>query len=124
MNDTLKYIWVGLMLFCIFGLVISIPVQKYQDKLKTAILKKKYAPQARVDATQKYIDAVEIGTVDTVYSFGYSPEFLEMAKVEFDNKTKSENMLRQTPSDNVRKPLYIRDKNNPNILYKYSDVYK
>jgi len=118
MNDTLKFIWVGLIIFCIIGLLVSVPVEKAQTKLQKSILKHKLAPQARLDATNKYLELYEKGNIDEIYSFGVSPELKNMYDIELNKKVSE--YEDKTPRAHVRRPLYIRDKNNPNILYKYS----
>ena len=118
MNDTLKFIWCGLIVFCILGMLISLPVQKAQNNLKKAILRNKLAPQARLDAANKYLEDYENGKIDEIYSFGDSPELKTLYDIELEKKLSEQN---EEPSKStVRRPLYIRDKKNPKILYKYT----
>lgn len=114
----LKYTWVGLILFCVIGMLISVPVQKAQHNFQKALLKKKLAPQARLDATNKYLEEYENGNIENVYSFGVSPELKNLYGIELDKKV-SENS-EENSQLKIRRPLYIRDKNNSNILYKYT----
>lgn len=117
MNDTLKIIWGCLILFCVISIVVSVPVENTQSQIKRAILKKRLAPIARLDATQKYLDEYEKGSFDDVYMFGDSPRLKSLYSIELEKKL-SDSESKQENS-NIRKPLYIRDKNNPNILHKY-----
>lgn len=118
MNDTLKFIWVGLIIFCIIGLLVSVPVENTQLKLRKAIMKKHLAPQARLDATQKYFELYENGQITDIYSFGESPELKKLYDIELEKKVSQQTKTGQPSS--IRQPLYIRDKKNPNILYKYT----
>lgn len=120
MNTSLKIIWVCLIIFCIAGMLISIPAEKTQYKFKRAILRKRLAPLARLDATQKYLEDYEKGIFDDVYMFGDSPRLKTLYNIELDKKI-SEQEKEQSSQSTIRKPLYIRDRNNPNILYKYTD---
>ncbi len=121
MNDTLKIVWGCLILFCVIGIVFSVPVENSQSQIKRAILKKRLAPLARLEATQKYLDEYEKGTFDEVYMFGDSPKFKSMYSIELEKKLSETEAKEENSNSNIRKPLYIRDKNNPNILYKYTE---
>ena len=120
MSDILKFLWVSMAIFCIFALVASLPVKKYQKGFRHFLAKQKYAPQARINAAQRYMDAYERGEISEVYQFGYAPEFMEYYHKELNIQSnivgfESNNSRRYT------RPLYIRDINNPNILYPYSE---
>ena len=123
MNSTLKIIWVCLIIFCIIGMLISTPYEKPRTQLQKAILRKRLAPIARINAAQKYFEEYENGEFDEVYMFGDSPRFKYLYETELDKKV-SEHEHTHNSEPAILKPRYIRDKNNPNILYKYDDYMK
>jgi len=116
MNDVLKYLWLWAILFTIFALLAAIPVAKYEKKFRNYAIKRHYIPQMHIDAAHKYLDAVESGEIDDIYQFGYAPEYLRM----LDNSYEGYGNTGSKPAQSrVIRPLYIRDKNNPEIIYPY-----
>lgn len=119
MSDILKYLWIGTATFCVLALIASIPVAKYQTTFKGFLYKQKYAPQARLNAAQKYMDAYERGEISDIYQFGYSPEFINYYHQELNTGFSPVKNGKDFPK--YSRPLYLRDKNNPEILYPYSE---
>lgn len=87
------------------GLVALVPFDKYQSAYMKEYHKVKSAPQKRVDAAYTYVEKVESG---------------EAEDEQTQRKTQVEKRIKYAqPNPNNRKPIYIRDKNNPNILHPY-----
>ena len=114
----LKYIWIFLFCFIFLSLIAIIPFDKYQTKYMQERTKYRNVPQQHIDATERYVEAIEDGLEDTSKGIlGRAPKkyYLPFFK-QNNNAIKTNNTKRKT----YEKPLYLRDKNNPNILYKYS----
>lgn len=121
MNDILKYLWFSVAMFSIFALIVSLPYSKYQKSFNSYLLKQKNSPQAKINAAQKYLNAYENGEISEVYQFGYSPEFIKYYNEELNASVVAPDCVKKTQDLKYSRPLYIRDKNNPNILYPYSE---
>ena len=102
MMSFLKKMWVILFAFTIFGMLAWVPVDKYQKSYMNKLHQEKAKPQKRVDDAYKYVEKVEEGAIDMT-----SQETIQV---------KSKKNARTG-----RKPFFVRDKNNPNILYPYKD---
>ena len=102
MMSFLRKIWVVLFAFMIFGMLAWVPVDKYQKSYMNKLHQEKAKPQKRVDDAYKYVEKVEEGAIDTT-----SQETIQV---------KSKKNARTG-----RKTFFVRDKNNPNILYPYKD---
>ncbi len=117
MHDFLKGLWIVLWIFTLLGILSLVPVDRYGRDYMKELNRIKSEPQRRIDATYRYIEAVEDGLEDI--SGGISSE--PPAKY-YDNPYGRNNASRtkNVVKDNkYAHPLYIRDKNNPNILYPY-----
>ena len=64
MQNALKYIWITLTIFTLMGLISLIPFDKYQSMYLKEYHRIKSEPQRRVDATYRYIEAIENGLED------------------------------------------------------------
>lgn len=102
MMSWLRKIWVILFAFMIFGLLAWVPVDKCQKSYMDKLHKEKIKPQKRIDDTYKYVEKIEEGAIDS------------NSQKEVAPKTKK-------PIRTGRKPFFIRDRKNPNILYPYKD---
>lgn len=102
MMSCLRKIWVVLFAFMIFGLLAWVPVGKYQKTYMNKLHEEKAKPQKRIDETYKYVEKIEDGTIDST------------PQKEVTSKPKKQIHI-------GRKPFFIRDKKNPNILYPYKD---
>lgn len=132
MENFIKYTWIVLVFTGFFGIIFNLPFdlwgQAYQDEVHRLQL----TPLRRIDATNRYIEAIENGQEDTskgikttppkkyyreipyksvkrigrLYIYDYSPEGYSTDKTQRKEEKK------------YQKPLYRRDKNNPNILHK------
>lgn len=113
MYSALKYIWIILTIFTLMGLISLIPLDKYQSEYLKEYHRIKSEPQRRVDATYRYIEAIENGLEDV--SDGILSEPPQKYYTDFEVKKVSEK-----PAQKYQKPLYVRDKHNPNIWYRYN----
>ena len=112
MHNALKYIWITLTIFTLMGLISLIPFDKYQSMYLKEYHRIKLEPQRRVDATYRYIEAIENGLEDISNGILSEPP----KKYYTDIETKK---APQPPIKKYQKPLYVRDKHNPNIWYRY-----
>jgi hypothetical protein len=113
MDRLIKSLWFLMFAFTVFGLLSLIPIDKMQKAYLTNLNRAKQEPQRRVDATYRYVEAVESGDEDISKGISSQPP----AKYYKDDV----NTYDKVNNANNRKflyPLYIRDKHNPKILYK------
>lgn len=101
MMSFLRKIWVILFAFMIFGMLAWVPVDKYQKSYMNKLHQEKAKPQKRVDEAYKYVEKVEDGAIDVT-----PQKPVQRPRRHFRAG---------------RKPFFVRDKNNPNILYPYKD---
>lgn len=115
MRDLIKSIWILLAVFSILGLLSLVPLDKYQYNYMKEFRRIKSEPQRRIDATYRYIEAIENGEEDISKGILIEPpaKYYDKFVDSTSSTTKSEDVGK------YQKPLYIRDKNNPNILYRY-----
>lgn len=97
----LRKIWVVLFAFMIFGMLAWVPVDKYQKLYMNKLHQKKAKPQKRVDDAYKYVEKVEEGAIDATPQ---KPVHRHRRHIR-----------------GGRKPFFVRDRKNPNILYPYKD---
>jgi len=106
MDKTLKKLWIFLIAFTIFGLLSLIPLDKYQKVYMDEFHRLKARPQKRVDSSYKYAEYIENGGTPN------SSQTVPEATVESGSD-------KAAKKSGPRKPYFIRDKNNPKILYPY-----
>lgn len=104
MLDWIKRIWVGLFMCVIFEMMLT-PIYKYQEAYNDYMRHLIELPSQHLDYNVFYEGYVNAGGT---LSFD---QFMRMNRM-FDRQRKKEEPQK-------RKPYYIRDKNNPNILYPY-----
>lgn len=111
MKFMLKIIALLIFTIVVFSMLFSIHVEKYQKEYFTIIKQIQNKPQEHLDRQYKYAENFE--KYDTFY-----PETEQkQSKPKVIQKTQQ-----KTQTHTERKhytPLYIRDKNNPNILHPY-----
>ena len=112
MHNALKYIWITLTIFTLMGLISLIPFDKYQSMYLKEYHRIKSEPQRRVDATYRYIEAIENGLEDISNGILSEPQKKYYTNIETKKAP-------QPPVKKYQKPLYVRDKHNPNIWYRY-----
>ena len=112
MHNALKYIWITLTIFTLMGLISLIPFDKYQSMYLKEYHRIKSEPQRRVDATYRYIEAIENGLEDISNGILSEPPKKYYTNIETKKAP-------QPPVKKYQKPLYVRDKHNPNIWYRY-----
>jgi hypothetical protein len=111
MYECLKKVWILLIALTLCGLLASLPVGKWQRVYLNQYYKIKYEPLRRIEATYHYIEDIEDGII---------PEPDNAIFEKYVKKVKIEKVPK--PSEKpFQKPLFVRDKNNPNILYIYQE---
>lgn len=111
MHDFVKHIWIILIISTAFSLIGYIMTSQFQPNFMKELSKIQSVPQQRIDATYKYIEAIESGEITPSDSFSSEPP-----KKYY--KEQSKTSYQPTTSDKYSKPLYVRDKKNPRILHK------
>lgn len=106
MEHFLRKIWVVLLAFTVFGILSWVPVDKYQKVYLDEFHRIKAKPQKRVDYAYKYVEYIEEGG-DPNSRQSIMPDFRE------------KQIARRNLNPRYRKPYYIRDKYNRNILRPY-----
>ncbi len=114
MRETLNIIWAVLFTIFIMGLLMLIPYKKYQTAYKTYIHKYRSMPQERVNATYKYVDAVENGLENTSNGILTEPP-KKYYSVHFPKRQE----ISHNTDNKYATPLYIRDKHNPYLWHRY-----
>lgn len=112
MQDMIKGIWVVLFVFSILGVLSMLPVDKYQKAYLKEFHRIKSEPQRRVEATYRYIEAIESGEEA---SSELSPE----PPAKYYTDVTQHHNIQPPPPEPYKEPLYVRDKHNPNILHPY-----
>lgn len=120
MYDLLKSLWVLLAAFSILGLLSLIPVDKYQVHYLNELDRYKSEPQRRIDATFKYMDAIENGEEDISNGFLTEPpqKYYEPYKPKYSLNEREP--VESSSENKYQRPLYVRDKHNPKIIYPYT----
>lgn len=117
MHDLLKGIWIVLWIFTLLGVLSLIPLDKYERIYVNELRRVKSEPQRRVDATYRYIEAVEEGNEDISNGIFSDPPAKYYDNYDYNNSAKYP--LEKVKENKYSRPLYIRDKYNPKILYPY-----
>jgi len=112
MYECFKYAWLCLAVFSVFGLVASLPLDKWQKSYLDEYYRIKTEPQRRIDAAYRYIEDVENGVIET--SSGVNFETYLKAQAQ-------ETPIKSSSDKPYQKPLYVRDKDNPEILHPYTE---
>ena len=92
-----------------------VPLDKYQANYLREYRKIKSVPQERIDATYRYIEAIENGEEDISNGILIEPP-KKYYKKSYEKIDKSS---QPTADKKYQKPLYIRDRNNPSKIYPY-----
>lgn len=111
MHDFVKHIWIILVISTAFSLIGYIMTSQFQPSFMRELNKIQSIPQQRIDATYRYIEAIESGEItpsDTLSS--------EPPKKYYKEQTRASSQ--SSLSAKYQKPLYVRDKRNPCILHK------
>jgi len=111
MRGLIKNIWLLLFIIFVIGLFTFIPFGRYQKAYVEQINRFRSVPQRRIDAAYRYTEAVENGYIDI--SSG-----IKVPKVFYIDA-----IINKPAPKPYSRPLYIRDKNNPQILYPFRGRY-
>ena len=101
MHHHLFQFWIIVIALALCALFSSLPLEKFQYEYKKYIYNFNAAPQKHLNRQIEY--ANDSGAVDIL--------IFDSSNMRVKNKN----------NINIRKPYYIRDVNNPNILHKYRD---
>lgn len=121
MPSSIKYIWIALLFIMLLGLFINTPVEKSHEVYMKELDKIQSEPQRRLDATHRYIEAIENGEEDIANGIKKTPPrkyYIDSEDEEFPLAESKEE--KTTSQKKYSRPLYIRDKNNPKILHPYN----
>lgn len=115
MVNILKKIWLVLFVFMIFGLLALVPIEKPQRAYMQGIKELNEIPQKRVNHNYKYVEYIEEGNTPIQF------EDFHKILTEYEKFLQRKSQSRTSKNPRKRKPYFIRDKNNPKILYPYKD---
>ncbi len=105
MENFLRKIWVVLFAFMIFGILAWVPLDKYQKSYMHAYHRIQMKPQEHLDNQYRYAEyIINGGTPETFKKITYTFPKQRYYKKSYSYK---------------RRPYFIRDKHNPNIIYHY-----
>ena len=105
-----KVLAISIFLFIIiFALVNFVPWEKYQNKYFDIINEFRSKPQQHFDKQIEYAKYVQEN--------GKMPDLYKKSDIKTHIPVKKQ----KKEKEQKRKPLYIRDKNNPNILHPYKE---
>jgi hypothetical protein len=97
--------------FTIFGLLALIPVDKYQKAYLDELHRTKIEPQMHLDATYRYVDAIEDGFEDISKGILDNPPEKYYQQIVINQQNKIQKIKQYV------RPRYVRDKDNPQILH-------
>ena len=109
MEHFFRKILVVLFAFMIFGLLALVPVDKYQKAYMKEFYRIKSKPQDHIDNAYKYVEHIEDGG---------SPNSKQL-NPNYHNNSNYRQVVRKNKFSPRRKPYFIRDKYNRNIIYPY-----
>ena len=132
MNDFVKYVWMILFLIGCFGIVTHMPYDMWRQAYMDELHKIQIVPIKRIDATTRYIEAIENGQEDISNGILPTPpkkyyrniSYKDVKRIGrvyiYDGSNFQEHAqpAPQQPVKNYKKPMYRRDKDNPNVLYR------
>lgn len=123
MRNFAKNLWITLFVIMIMGLLFTIPVGKYQLNYDKYRYKLRNSPQRHVEAVERFVDYVQDGADVDVLPFRAPKEFYLDEEYDYQKYYKAEHVKRIEKTKNednkYAHPYFVRDKNNPKILYPY-----
>ena len=125
MSDFFKNLWILFFVLMILAILMGTPIERSQHEYYSEINKIKSTPQRRVDATAKYVEAIDEGTEDLSQGLNMIPPrkyYVDSEDEEYYKIIPNSHAHNQTSIQYEQrkiKPKYKRDKNNPKILYPY-----
>lgn len=122
MENFIKYTWMILVASGFLCLIVNLPYDAWQNAYFDEINRIQTAPQVRIDATYRYLEAIENGKEDVTKGILSSPPKkyyrpIPRSKIFRVNRSYARINTTNRPYKKYQKPLYIRDKNNPKILH-------
>jgi len=121
MGEVIKYIWMFLFFMFAIDILMKTPIKQYHQDYINELNRIRSIPQKRIEATYRYIEAVENGSEDVSNGILTEPPkkyYIDSEDEEFYKITTAPK--KESKSENkYTKPLYVRDKDNPQILHPY-----
>ena len=118
MRDIIKTAWIILVIMTIFSMVTYFLSRYLQPMYYKEVRKMHSFPQQKIEAIERYVEAIETGQID--FKNGLFPS--EPPKQFYEPQVEETSVETVSPNRKTYdKPLYVRDKNNPQILYKYNE---
>ena len=132
MENLIKYTWITVAIMGSIAMVANLPFDVWGNAYRSEVSRIQLIPLRRIDATNRYIEAIENGQEDI--SKGIKPRppkkyYREIPReqikrigrlyiYDYDQQDSEEYTKEVRKVKKYQKPLYKRDKNNPNILHR------
>ena len=132
MERVIKYTWITTAIMGSIAVIINLPYDIWQKAYLNEIDRIQSTPLKRIDATNRYIEAIENGQEDISKGIKTTPpqkyyREIPYQKLKRVGRLYLYNALQEEPDEEIpeveeknkyEKPLYKRDKKNPFILHK------
>ncbi len=131
MENFIKYTWMFLVASGFLCLVVNLPYSAWQNAYIDELNRIQTAPQVKIDATYRYLEAIESGKEDISNGILQTPpkkyyrkiprEQIRRVSRAYASLDYDMELPRRKPQTKVQKkyqkPLYRRDPKNPKILH-------
>lgn len=129
MEKFIKYAWIVIAVTGSFGMLVNLPYDIWEQAYMNEVHKIQLVPLRRIDATNRYIEAIESGQEDISKGIKSAPPKKYYREIPYQNVKRvgrlyiyddyPEHDIQEAPEEKkYAKPLYRRDKDNPYILHK------
>ena len=130
MEKFIKYAWIVIAITGSFGMLVNMPYDVWEQAYLKEVHQIQLTPLRRIDATNRYIEAIESGQEDLSKGIKPSPPKKYYREIPYQNvKRVGRLYIYDSPADyeyeqqpapekKYQKPLYRRDKDNPYILHR------
>jgi hypothetical protein len=129
MENIIKYIWVTMIFAGSLAIIFNTPYEVWKKAYMDEVHRIQVAPIRRIDATNRYIEAIESGQEDISRGIRPTPPAKYYRNVQYEKVKRVGRVfiydydgdieVQPKPEEKkYQKPLYIRDENNPDILHK------
>lgn len=117
MRNIIKTAWIILVITTIFSMFTYFLSRYLQPMYYKEVRKIHSFPQQKIEAIERYVEAIETGQIDFKNGLFPTEPPKEFYKSQPEQVSVQSVMSKMKTYD---KPLYVRDKSNPLILYKYN----
>jgi hypothetical protein len=129
MEKFIKYAWIFIAVSGSFCMLVNLPYEVWEQAYLKEVHQIQLFPLKRIDATNRYIEAIESGKEDLSRGIQPAPPKKYYREIPYQNVKKigrlyiyddyPEHDTEVQPEEKkYQKPLYRRDKDNPYILHK------